>query len=203
MYCFLDTARPMANLPEPIEEPAFTWVLTALDRILGESGKVNMYSIFTEGINKRLNTSCPTMECVSDYLITVNQTLADVTAVPEMDYWRYDGGNTSMTCSMFAMAVWKHGFNEMPPFNGIQGNEQTPKDNYQLAIFDPAYFNESNCPIGLTTTPAGTYCQLMGPYHMPLNEYNTITPYSGVRVHVIVSVSSYAPSDRLRVWIPR
>ncbi len=31
----------MANLPQPIEEPAFTFVLTALDRLLGESGTVN------------------------------------------------------------------------------------------------------------------------------------------------------------------
>ncbi len=41
-YCWLDTARPVANLPEPIEEPAFTLTLTALDRLLGESGKVGV-----------------------------------------------------------------------------------------------------------------------------------------------------------------
>ena len=50
----------------------------------------------------------------------------------------------------------------------------------QLQIFDPAYFNTVNCPVGLMTTPAGTYCQMMGPYEMPLNGYNTVTMYPGV-----------------------
>ena len=50
----------------------------------------------------------------------------------------------------------------------------------QLQIFDPAYFNTVNCPVGLMTTPAGTYCQMMGPYEMPLNDYNTVAMYPGV-----------------------
>lgn len=183
MYCFLDTS-PMANLPQPIVSSSFTWVLTALDRLLGNAGKVNMETIFTAGINKRLNLSCNSMECVSDHLTPLNLTLAQVTATPELDAWRYDNStNTSMTCSMFAMSVWQHGFKEMAPFNAIQANEQTPKDNYQMALFDPNFFTAANCPIGLTTTPAGTYCQLMGPFHLPLNGYNTLAPYAGMNNH--------------------
>ena len=37
-----------------------------------------------------------------------------------------------MTCSMFAFQVWQHGFNMASPWGGSQGNEQTPKDNYQV-----------------------------------------------------------------------
>ncbi len=37
---FADTARPMANLPEPIDEPVFSWVITGLDRLMGNSSVV-------------------------------------------------------------------------------------------------------------------------------------------------------------------
>jgi hypothetical protein len=50
----------------------------------------------------------------------------------------------------------------------------------QMQIFDPAHFTSDNCPTGLMTTPAGTYCQMMGPYEMPLNDYNTIAMYPGI-----------------------
>ncbi len=54
------------------------------------------------------------------------------------------------------------------------------QDNYQLNIYDPAYFTSANCPIGLMQSLSGSFCQLMGPYRMPLNDYNTIQPYSGM-----------------------
>jgi hypothetical protein len=143
--------------------------------------QVSMYQIFTEGMNQRLGTNCSDLECVSLHLTSLNQTMADVTAVPEMDAWRYDGGNTSMTCSMFAFQVWKNAFGNAQPWGGSQGNEQTPKDNYQMAIFDPAHFTDANCPGGVFTSAKGTYCQLMGPYVMDLNDYNSVPIYAGVR----------------------
>ncbi len=44
----------------------------------------------------------------------------------------------------------------------------------QMNIYDPKYFTTTNCPLGLQTTPQGTYCQMMGDFVMPLNDYNTI-----------------------------
>ncbi len=88
-----------------------------------------------------------------------------------------------MTCSMFAFQVWQHAFNMASPWGGSQGNEQTPKDNYQMAIYDPTFFTAANCPIGLRTTPQGNYCQLMGPYEMPLNDFNTVEMYPGINNH--------------------
>ncbi len=75
-------------------------------RLFGPKGMVNMEEIFTAGLNLRLNLSCTSLDCVSVYLNTLEPpgTLATATAVHEMDTWRY-GGNTSMTCSMFAFQV--------------------------------------------------------------------------------------------------
>jgi len=179
MYCFMDTADPFANLPQPIDEAVFSWVIEGLDRIFGSNGMVNMQQIFGDGLNKRLGLNCSDLDCVSVYLNKINSTMAVATAIPEQDSWRYFG-NTSMTCSMFAFQVWKHGFNMASPWGESNGNEQTPKDNYQMQIFDPAHFTSDNCPTGLMTTPAGTYCQMMGPYEMPLNDYNTIAMYPGI-----------------------
>ena len=66
-------------------------VITGLDRLFGPNGMVNMYSIFTEGLNKRLDLNCTTLGCVSVHLNSINSTLALATAIPEMDAWRYDG----------------------------------------------------------------------------------------------------------------
>ena len=46
-----------------------------------------------------------------------------------------------------------------------------------MALFEPNFFNSTNCPLGLHESPHGTYCQLMGTYRMPLNDYNSIEVY--------------------------
>jgi hypothetical protein len=47
----------------------------------------------------------------------------------------------------------------------------------KTAIFEPNFFNSTNCPIGLRTTPNGSYCQLLGPYILTLPDYNTVPVY--------------------------
>jgi len=43
----------------------------------------------------------------------------------------------SMVCSEFAAHGWKTGFAQaFPVWNEIQAGEQTPKDNYQMALYD-------------------------------------------------------------------
>jgi hypothetical protein len=67
-------------------------------------------------------------------------------------------------------------------WSSIAGNEQTPKDNYQTALFDGAFFTNANCPGGVISpsTGRGSFCQIMGPFEMPLNEYNTVPLYGGM-----------------------
>jgi len=181
IYSFLDTF-PSKNLPQPLDENTLTMFVTTFDRILpsNDTTGVNAYSLFTEGLNLRLGTNCFRMDCISKALQGRGLTLGAATAMAELDAWRYDGGNTSMGCSVFAAAAWKAGFGSNWP--EIQATEQTPKDNYQMAIFDGAFFTPQNCPIGLASDPTGvgTYCQLMGAWKMPMNNYNSIPIYKGM-----------------------
>lgn len=179
MQSFLDT-YPMKNLPEPIVTPTFGMILRGMERLIPPGGHgVNVYSLFIEAINHRLNSTCKTLACVDAILDKKGSNLGEVTAMPEMDGWWYDNGkNYSMVCSEFAAHVWKTGLGDYWPV--LEAGEQTPKDNYQMGIYDGAYWTKDNCPKGLRTTPAGTYCQLMGEYELPLPGYNTIPIYAGM-----------------------
>jgi hypothetical protein len=184
LYTFLDTADPMKNLPKPIDTAVFTWFLTAMDRILPNSTEgVSIYSCFTEGLNQRLKTQCNDIACIVRKLRATQSNLAEAVAIPEDDAWIYDGKNKSMVCSAFAARSWLAGLGSAVP--AFMGTEQTPKDNYQMALYDGTYFTKDNCPIGLSSDPTGNgnYCQLLGDYKMPLNGYNTIQLYANMNNH--------------------
>lgn len=124
-----------------------------------------------------MGRNCSDVSCVSDYLVERNIGIANLTAIPENDDWRYGvERNVSLVCSAFVAHSWKVaiGENILPRY---QSTEQTPKDNYQMQIFSPNYFNSQNCPGGLHTTEQGTFCQLMGEFWMPLDGYNSVPPY--------------------------
>ena len=80
-----------------------------------------------------------------------------------------------MMCSAFVANALKAGFGAHWPM--LNAHEFTPKDVYQLAIYDNGTrFNTDNCPSGLIMDASGrgSYCQLLGPYVLPLNEYNSV-----------------------------
>lgn len=159
LYSFLDT-YPQRNLPQPITDDLYAVALTALGRLLPNSTEgISVFSMFIAALNHRLGVSCGDMPCIIDVLDARNMTLMQATAMAEQDDWYYDRTNRSMVCSCFVAESWRHALGDALPT--LQGTEQTPKDNYQMAVFQPDYFNATNCPIGLTRTPRGTYCQLM------------------------------------------
>jgi hypothetical protein len=183
LYSFLDT-DPNQNLPKPIDLAVLTWIITTADRLLPNSTQgVSMFALLTEGLNHRLNTQCGDIACIVRKLRATHSNLAAAVAIPEDDSWIYDGKNQSMVCSAFAARSWLHGLGSAIP--AFMGTEQTPKDNYQMQMFDGNYFTKQNCPIGIASDPTGSgnYCQLIGDYAMPLNGYNTIPLYAGMNSH--------------------
>lgn len=187
LFSFLDTYAPFANLPQPVSAQAITVLLNAVDRLLGNgTAGVTVYSMLTWGLNVRMNTTCTTLECIIGTTV-VNKaagrapaSFVEAAAIPQDDAWMF-GTNYSMVCSEFAAHGWKTGLQgAYSVWNAISAGEQTPKDNYQMALYDPARFTAANCPGGLHTTPAGAYCQLMGEYVMYLNDYNTVPLYAGI-----------------------
>ena len=57
LYTFLDTANPMANMPKPIENPGFSYILELLQRLLPNSTKTGaeggFYNLFMQAMNHR------------------------------------------------------------------------------------------------------------------------------------------------------
>lgn len=175
LFSFLDT-YPLQNLPQPINGAMLDMAFNTWWRFQPSTeGEVTIYSLLIQGLNHRLNTQCTDMPCINVALKAGNLELAQVAAMPEQDSWKY-GYNYSMVCSVFAFEGWKAAFGTSLPL--IQGTEQTPKDNYQLAIFDGSFWNDNNCPGGVQQTPQGTYCQLLGTFVLPLNDYNTVPIYA-------------------------
>jgi hypothetical protein len=186
--------------------------------LFSRRARARRYSLIVEGLNHRLGLKCKgntSMHCAMLALSERNITLAQASAIPEDDTWRYDAdpatgfkGNFSMMCSAFVANAYKVALEAvLPRFNS---HEFTPKDVYQLRIFDTGggggggsdgnggsgggggRFNKTNCPVGLLQSPGGgSYCQLMGPYRLPLNGYNTVAPYAGMNDHCTAQWPDY------------
>jgi len=185
LLSFLDTADPQWSLPAPIDDKVEAWLLNTLDVVLpydpsNPSAKVTTYRMLIEAANRRLNSTCFTIACLQDILIPKNQSIVALLAMPELDSYRYNG-SYEMVCSEFAARTWQHGFGSQ--FPDFQGSEQTPKDNYQMAVFDPTFFDKSNCPTGRRESANGNYCQLMGQWQLDLNEFNAIALYPQMNNH--------------------
>ena len=126
-----------------------------------------MYSLIIEGLNKRLglhgDKACAgnsSYDCIALVLSERNMTFPQATAIPEEDSWRYDAspaipeGNYSMMCSAFVANALKVGFGSHWPI--LNSHEFTPKDVYQLAIYDNGTrFTEQSCPGGTITDANG------------------------------------------------
>lgn len=191
LMSFLDTA-PNKNLPAPMTDQVVANSYLELDNLVKHDNVSigsNMYALIIEGINHRLGLNCKgdgALACVSTELVQRNMTYSQATAIPEDDSWRYDAdpatgfkGNFSMMCSAFVANSLKVGLSSIWP--KLNSHEFTPKDVYQLQIFNngrtesPRFDNQS-CAGGLIEDEAGNgaYCQLLGPWKLPLNEYNTV-----------------------------
>ena len=214
LYSFLDTYSPAQNLPLPFDKHSIDYMFPTLDRLVGHdntSTGSNMYALLGEGLNHRLNISCEgskMMDCISNTLVERNLSYAEATAVPENDEWLYDAnsstgfkGNYSMMCSAFVANAYKVSMGTFLPL--FQSHEFTPKDIYQLKIFDTttdaskSRFNVNNCPGGaLIQTSTGNYCQLLGEFVLTLNGYNTVSPYKGMNNHCASQWPNYDETVR-------
>ena len=188
---FIDTAAPQRNWPQPVTDAIFNMIgylfsdLTPTTNSTTPGGGVDGYDYLIRAFNKRSNAGCKTFTCVTDWALAHNTSYPVVAAEPEQDSWRYfDNTNRSMVCSVFAASVYKHAIpsSVLPT---LQAGEQSPKDNYQMAIFDGSHFTPTNCPGGYFETPHGSYCQIMGQWELQVGEdgFNTIHPYKDMNNH--------------------
>jgi len=91
-------------------------------------------------------------------------------AVPEQDTWLYGVhfSKRAYTSSEFVVAA----FQQLGLFDGFEINaaEFTPKDVYELDIYDKEFDKPDQCNESDIHLP---FCQLMGQTRLHLNQYST------------------------------
>lgn len=171
IYTWIDTKDQ--NLPYLIPSE---FVPIAFD-IVGSLLPSAIDSIALEGINLRLGTSGLNMKQLTEEAAQRNMTITDVMAMPEQDSWIYSDG-PSYVCSCFVVAIWKEAgvLDDME----LNANEFTPKDVYELDVFNTTAVLPEQCT---RADPDLPYCQILGKYKYTLPTYSTITPYPHMNEH--------------------
>lgn len=127
--------------------------------------------IITEALNLRLGTKDLTFQKAIAEASRRGKSLEDLVAEPELEGWEYHDG-LNYVCSCFVVAYYKHG--DMFGNIDLSPNEFTPRDVYNLDIFDKNFKRPQEC---VDDNPDFAYCQLMGKFFLELNDYSTVKPY--------------------------
>lgn len=164
---WIDTARN--NFPEGLSPEFLSVALSTL-----ENYKPNITKqVMGEAINKRLNTSNLT---IIQSILQANKrniSFGELISIPEQDNWIYSDGKSRVCDSLVISILTGAGiFGDIT--TGIFATEFTPKDLYQLKI----YQTKHDFPKCLNNNPQ--FCQIMGNYWMHFPKINTIDPYQNM-----------------------
>jgi len=168
LYGWIDTED--SNMPWAITHGHFEFLFTVLEKIYPKLADM----MLAQGLNNRLGTKNLTLVQVTAEAARRNITFEQLVAIPEQDGWKYKDGNEKYTCAVFVANFWKNG-GLFDGFN-IQGQEFTPKDIYQLDIYEKDYKDKrpQECK---DVDPEFDYCQLVGTFKIDLPMYNSIPMY--------------------------
>lgn len=172
IFIFIDTA--LYNLPFPVTPDLFTTLACFTERIIPENLDISVYSLLIEGYNHRLNSTCQDLHCVFEIIDPLKIDLIELTSWPEQDSWMYDN-HPSLTCASFVTALLGNAGVFSSIQDQINASEQSPKDLYQMAIWDTHW----DLPVGCKKAdPALPYCQFLGDHSLILPGWNSIIPYA-------------------------
>ena len=174
IFIFIDTL--LYNLPYPCTPDLFTLLATFVERLIPPQISLSAYTLLIEGYNHRLNSNCTTLQCVFEIIDPMKIDLLELTTWPESDSYMYDG-HPSLTCASFVTALYKAAGIFSAIDTEINASEQTPKDLYQMAIWDPNWQLPAGCK---KADPALPYCQFIGNYSLVLPGWNSIIPYQNI-----------------------
>jgi hypothetical protein len=178
VYTFIDTMYD--NLPRPASPDLMEQVFGIYEPRVPVEDKMSVNSMIVQGLNHRLGTNCVTLQCIYDTIDPQGIPLFEVASQPEQDVWMYPGNGCpydecySMVCDVFVMSMYRNAGLQLPSF---QSTEQTPKDTYQMAIYDAHWRRPKVC---VDADPDLPYCQLMGDYKLVLDGFNGLALYENM-----------------------
>lgn len=179
LFSWIDT--PNKNLPVIVDHETLILIFSILEKI----SRSTVDLILGEALNMRVGGKGLLIHEVAYEAAKKNISIEGVLALVEKEGWEYSDG-VNYVCSCFVIAFYKHGgmFGDLE----IEPNEFTPKDVYQLSIYDRSY-KERRPQICKDADPNLEYCQVLGKYQVELPGYSTI----GLYPHMNENCPSVAP----------
>ena len=166
LFSWIDTEND--NYP-PLLDIDFAYIaFTLLSKIDKKVGEL----LLGEAMNHRLGTTGLGLAEIAQEAAKQKKTIRQLFAEVEQDDVEYSDG-VQYVCSCFVAAIWKRAgiFGDLE----INATEFTPKDIYQLKVFDTETALPDVCK---QNDPSLPYCQFFGEYTMEMPGYNSVEPYS-------------------------
>lgn len=167
IYGWIDTNL---NFPDFVEEEVFL----ALFGLLSQISPKTFDLIVGEGLNLRLGTDSLTLPDILFEAAKRQISFIDLLRLEESENFSYSDG-PNYVCSSFAVAIYKAG--GLFKNTIILPQEFTPKDAYQLEIFDSQPIRPKVC---IEADPEGQFCQLLGKYMIIYTGVGTIPIYDNM-----------------------
>jgi hypothetical protein len=177
LFSWIDTKDK--NFPEILDYQLFLPLFGLVNKLIPSA--INM--IVGEALNMRLNTTNLTLPQAVAESARRNISFEELLAIVEKEGWEYSTGK-NYVCSCFVVGFWKAAglFGDLE----IEATEFSPKDVYQLKVFNTTYNLPEVCR---EADPDLPYCQVLGNYKLTLTNYNRFEPYN----HMNERCSSQAP----------
>jgi len=151
IYGWIDTTTD--NFPPLLPGELAPVVFSMLEAVMPKT----IYTMFAEGMNKRLGTDGLNMKGVAAAAAQKGMSIMDVMAMVEQDGWEYNGlvprDGLAYVCSAYAASVWKAAgiFGD----DYINATEWTPRDVYVADVFDKNFHRPQQC---IDADPTLPYC---------------------------------------------
>ena len=168
LLSWIDT--PDSNMPSVLSHEHLEFVFSIAEKLYPPLAQ----KMLGEALNMRVGIKNLTIPQATAEAARQGKSFEQIIAEPEKEGWVYSDG-LNYVCSCFVIAFYKAGglFDGME----INPNEFTPKDVYQLNIWDTNFKRPKVCE---ERDPDLPYCQLMGKWKIDLPGYSTIDPYSNM-----------------------
>lgn len=164
VFGWIDTVKD--NYPAPLDINYVYLIFRMVEYV--DAAASNL--ILQEALNWRVGTQGLELWEIENVAISQGKTLNDLFSMVETEGHLYSDGY-AYVCSSYVMSYYTR--SGMVPITA-SATEFTPRDVYNLDIFDRGYQKPEVCK---NADPDLPYCQIMGDWKMVLPDWSSVKPY--------------------------